>query len=409
MKNSLTFVILIACFTSATAQVNSGSNGSDGAFNPMAATTVVDMADHPSGIYHYTSVNVPFGVTVTIIPNSNNTPIVWLVQSNVVIHGSVIVSGESGSGFNCGGIARGGRGGPGGWNGGNGGVVASTASSGQGPGGGQAATGNADKGANASYALAGTTNDNAVAAGATYGNRYLIPLLGGSGGGGATAYSGVGGGGGGGALLIAASGTISIDGFGGYIQANGGSSGCGSINCPGSAGAGSGGAVRLVAAKITGTGRIHANGGLGSGNGCNGRGGSGRTRFDTYQNDFAGEIAGDFSQGFQPIIIPAPGELPQLTVTSVGGIPVSASPTGVLSTPDAVISAQQNNPIPVVVRCSNLPLNSQITVTIKPVNGPAVTAIGVNSAGTLALSTATVSINIPRGGGLIYATAATAN
>lgn len=32
------------------AQVNSGSNGSDGAFNP-ATNTVINMADHPDGIY----------------------------------------------------------------------------------------------------------------------------------------------------------------------------------------------------------------------------------------------------------------------------------------------------------------------------------------------------------------------
>ena len=34
-------------------------------------------------------------------------------------------------------------------------------------------------------------------------------------------------------------------------------------------------------------------------------------------------------------------------------------------------------------------------------------AAGVNSAGTLASSTATVSLNLPRGGGLIYAQAVT--
>ncbi len=37
------------------AQVYSGSNGSDGAFNPTANVTI-DMANHPNGIYQYTSV-----------------------------------------------------------------------------------------------------------------------------------------------------------------------------------------------------------------------------------------------------------------------------------------------------------------------------------------------------------------
>ena len=133
----------------------------------------------------------------------------------------------------------------------------------------------------------------------------------------------------------------------------------------------------------------------------------GRVRFDTYDNEFSGAVSGQFSQGFQPIIIPLAGQLPQLTVTSVGGVPVSASPTGALSTPDAVISAKQNNPIPIVVNCANLPLHSLITVSVKPMNGSAVSGTAYNDTGTQSSSTATVSINIPRGGGLIYATATT--
>ena len=43
------------------AQVNSGSDRHDGALNP-ASNLVIDMADHPDGIYHYTSVNIPAGV-----------------------------------------------------------------------------------------------------------------------------------------------------------------------------------------------------------------------------------------------------------------------------------------------------------------------------------------------------------
>ena len=78
------------------AQVNSGSNGSDGAFNPTT-NMVINMADHPNGIYQYTSVNIS-NVTVTFIPNANNTPVVWLVQSNCVINGTVDLSGQSANG-----------------------------------------------------------------------------------------------------------------------------------------------------------------------------------------------------------------------------------------------------------------------------------------------------------------------
>ena len=164
--------------------------------------------------------------------------------------------------------------------------------------------------------------------------------------------------------------------------------------------------MRLVATKITGSGAVNTGGGAGANNTTAGKG---RVRFDSYENDFSGGIGGIFAQGSQFVIIPSAGQLSQLTVTSVGGVPVSASPTGALSTPDAVLSAQQNNPIPIAVNCANLPLNTPITVSIKPMNGPPVSAVGYNSTGTLASSTATVLLNIPRGGGLIYATAATSH
>jgi hypothetical protein len=347
--------------------VNSGSDGSDGAFNPTT-NIVINMADHPIGIYQYTSVNISNGIMVTFIPNPNNTAVYWLVQSNVVINGTVDVSGHSATG------SQGGTGGPGGWAGGNG-APATTA--GQGPGGGSA------DGASATY---------------NYGNLFLIPLLGGSGGGGATASGGGGGGGGGGgAILIAASGQITIAGT---LRSDGGLWGCiqggdGVTRC---AGYGSGGGIRLVASSINGAGTISAGG-------LNG----GRVRLDTYVSNFAGRIASTFTLGSQFVIIPTAGQLPQLTVTSVGGVPVSASPTGALQTPDAVLSAQQNNPIPIVVSCANLPLNTLITVSVTPANGSPVSATGYNTTGTFPASTATISINMPLGGGLIYATAATSN
>ena len=70
------------------AQVNSGSDGHDGALNPTS-NLVIDMADHPDGIYHYTSVNIPAGVTVSFIPNAGNKPVVWLVQGDCVSIGRI--------------------------------------------------------------------------------------------------------------------------------------------------------------------------------------------------------------------------------------------------------------------------------------------------------------------------------
>ena len=383
MKQKILQTVFVALVCAgANAQVNSGSNGSDGAFNPTTST-VINMADHPDGIYQYTSVNISNGVTVTFIPNANNTPVVWLVQSNIVVNGTVNVSGKDQSN------GIGGFGGPGGYRGGNGGV---TSTPGQGPGGGPVGTG----GGNASYASLGLTNSSVPFAGALYGNPFLIPLVGGSGGGGTIFSSG--GSGGGGAILLAASGDIAVNGsiLAGYGYT------CG--------GAGSGGAVRLIASRITGSSSARISVGNNNGGSCNSAvGGSGRVRFDTLDYNYGGGVDGVFTQGFQPIIIPTPGQGAQLTITSVGGVPVSASPSGQLVTPDAVLSAQQNNPISVAVHCSNIPLNTQITVSVKPANGSAVSATGLNNSGTLSSSTATVSLIMPRGGGIIYATAATSN
>ena len=361
-------VAVLVC-ASAHAQVNSGSNGSDGAFNPTTSV-VINMADHSDGIYQYASVNIPTNVTVTFIPHANNTPVVWLVQSNCVINGTVDVSGQTSSNSTAG------LGGPGGWRGGNGGSIPA---SGQGPGGGIAG-------------LAGGWAS-ATAGPANYCNSFLIPLLGGSGGGAVT--NGTGGGGGGGAILVAASYEVKLNG---NVNASGGIGLY--LNNVGIAGGGSGGAVRIVASRITGLGSVNA------GPGYPGPWANGRIRFDTYENNFGGSVSGAFAQGSQFIIIPTNGQAAQLTITSVGGVPVSASPSGQLATPDAVLSAQQNNPIAVVVHCSNIPLNTQITVSVKPANVAAVSATGLNSSGTLSSSSATVLINMPRGGGLIYATAA---
>jgi hypothetical protein len=68
-----------------------------------------------------------------------------------------------------------------------------------------------------------------------------------------------------------------------------------------------------------------------------------------------------------------------------------------------IIPAQQINPVAVVVSCANIPLNTEISVIVHPANGTDVQAVGLNNVGNLASSTATVSLNMPRGGGIIYA------
>ena len=378
----------------ASGQVNSGSNGSDGAFNPTSSITI-NMADHPTGVYNFTSVNIPGGVVVRFTPNPNNTPVVWLVQGDCIINGEVNVTGNGPS------LAIGGSGGPGGFRGGN---AAPAVSAGEGPGGGQpgAAGGN---GSYATYAIGFTsTNGGQPSQPSTltvYGNNYLLPLIGGSGGAGSDgSYDGRkdGGGGGGGALLIASSGTIRHFGT---IAAYGPDAGTNSVT----SGCGSGGSVRLIATTITGTGRIVANGGLTSG--THKTAGDGRVRLDCVDDQFTGTITGQSSRGFQPIILPAGSQASQLTVISISGTTVPAPPGGVIARPDITVLAQQNNPVNIVVGCSNVMLGTTIEVTIHPKIGADISASGVNNIGTDASSTAIIPINMPRGGGTVYASAAT--
>ena len=132
-------------------------------------------------------------------------------------------------------------------------------------------------------------------------------------------------------------------------------------------------------------------------------GSCGRVRIDAAVNNFAGNIPhAVYTQGYQPIILPV-GQQPTLAITSVAGLPAPANPTGSTATPDVSIAGQVANPMPVVVQCSNLPLNTQITLRISPQTAPEICATALNSTGTLASSTATFSVNMPHGGGLMYA------
>ncbi len=362
--------------------INTGSNGKDGAFSPTKNTTI-NMADHPDGIYQYSSVNIPSSVTVTFIPNANNTPVYWLVQGSCVINGAIYVAAQPPNG------TQGGIGGPGGYPGGGG--IPPT--SGGGPGAGNVQNGIA---ANASYGTAGTTNSvpgygPATLAGPVYGNDFLVPLLGGSGGGG---YPTLGGGGGGGAILIAAPNVIQLNG---NIDASGSG---GNFVQDRAGGSGSGGAVRLVAQSIVGTGIISTSGGF-----AHAKAGNGRVRFDALQVNFGYVEDASFTQGFQPIIIPPSGAGAQLAIVSVGGSTVPTNPSGLISSPDVIVPAQQANPLNIVVQCSGIPLNSSITVFVVPTVGPQVQATALNTTGTSTSSTATVAINLPHGGGQIYAQA----
>lgn len=362
----------------------SGSTGADGAFNPTSDT---QLQLPPDGIFNFTTVNVPSGVTVTFTRNEANTPVYILATGDVVIAGTIDVSGENGISI------TGGKGGPGGFDGGYGGNYG-TGGDGLGPGGGLVSTltNCGMNGGGGSFGSAGGSN-NGGSSGSTYGNHQLIPLIGGSGGaGGNVQYcegifggTGPGAGGGGGAILIASSGTISVTGS---ILAKGGIGAC-SNNCGSAGGCGSGGAIKLMASTIAGNGKISAAGGSGD---YNNNGGNGRIRLEADDVTRTASTSPGYTFGAPgPIFI---ANAPSIQITSIAGVNVPENPTGSYESPDVTLPAGTTNPVEVGISASNIPVGTIITVSAVPQLGAASSAQSSALSGTLQSSTANASVSL---------------
>lgn len=195
-------------------------------------------------------------------------------------------------------------------------------------------------------------------------------------------------------MLIAVNGQFELSGS---IEADGGWAGRSDFGWFGTAG--SAGSVRVVASELFGSGRIHCVGGLPEGRQ------DGWIRFDTPALRFAGQLYGRTSSGFQPIILPALGNGLHLAIQNIGGVAVTPNPTGLAASPDAVLPASLQNPVPVIVRCLGVPLGTDIRVEARGVSGEPVVGIGKNTTGTLADSLATVPVHLPRGSGILIARA----
>jgi hypothetical protein len=393
-----------------TSAFDSGSTGADGPFNP---TTNLTLTIPPSGVFNFTTITIPSGVTVRFAHNADNTPVTLLAQGDVRIDGVIDVRGNDGAAGTLGtGLApNGGTAGPGGGAGGAGSnaLLVAAGGSGLGPGGGAGGVELgccAGGGGGAGFAAAGAgstvSGTPASSGGAAYGGATLLPLLAGSGGGGGSARVGAtggGGGGGGGAILIATSGTLT---FSGTIDAHGGhggqSTGCfpqSPFAVIGPGGGGSGGGVRLVATTITGAGgSIDVTGGPG-GIGCQGDGGAGsigRIRVEAGANTSTIRYLATPSLD-QPGIVSLP-DGPSLRIMSVGGRPVPAGATGLYATPDIVFPVGTTNPIVVSLAASNVPVGTPITVTVSGLVGGS-TSVTVPLAGTPTSATATATVSIP--------------
>ena len=391
-------MVSLALASGAQAQIDVGSDDTDGAFEPVA-NTVVDLSLSGTGpgsgvydsvewavIFNYTSVNIPAGVTVSFTNHPSGAPVIWLVSGDVNIAGAIVLGGEG----NTGNAARAPIGGAGGFRGGRAYLSPeSEGAGGHGPGGGAYSAGVNDHGQGGSYGTVGGRN----AADSTYGNEKIVPLIGGSGGSSARGTGGRSGGAGGGAILIAANNTITLTGS---IRADGGATG---TCCGGFFGAGgSGGGIRLVADTTTGGGSLLARGGSGIGGG-----GKGRIRVEANVNDLT--HAGDptYTQDFPdvpPMIFP-PAASPIVTVTQLTidlvDIPVPADPSAKFEFPMQDVSIDALDPITVHVAATDVPLDWVVEVRAVAKSGSTVTVVADPLAGTEASSTTTASITLPRG------------
>jgi len=418
---------------------DSGSTGGGGAFNP---TTSQSLQLPPDGIFNFTSVNVPAGVTITFIKNAGNTPVTMLASGDVTIAGTINVSGSGPA--NPANVSGPGEGGPGGFNGGRGGAAAGVVANwvagnagpnvgqaGIGPGGGapgvvrsssgwygtgywDLAAGGGGAFGNASPAPSGICP---TTPGVVYGNTSLIPLVGGSGGGGGAGGAmlpGSGGGGGGGAILIAATGTLNVTGS---ILANGGVPvSPGTVQGVGSwGGGGSGGAIRLIASTVSGNGTISAMGAnswtgyysstsYGAYGSCAGyangsqHGGAGRIRIE-YETLLRTTPTSPAWLGGAPSLVAVPG-LPTLAIDSIGGLTVPAQPSG---EGDVSLPANFTNPVTVSFVTTGVTVGSSIKLTVMPVRGTAFSVTSTPTTGTTASAYTSVSVSLPPGQNVLQA------
>jgi len=387
--------LLVWTHPSSAQTFSSGSTGADGAFAPSANTTLALPAD---GVFNFTTVTIPAGVTVTFTPNAANTPVTILATGDITIGGTLQADGAIGAAASGSGpvINVGAAGGPGGFRGGNG----EARGGGTGPSPGQGF----DGGDIGNFVLFTQTNGNYGVSSAFV---ALLPLFGGSGGGGGLApvgQSGAAGSGGGGALVLASSTQIAVNGS---ILANGAAAVlCNQSQRQEIPGAGSGGAVRLVAPTISGTGALTATGGFhcppfGAG-GSPTFAGDGRIRLEAFTLGFSGTTdpapsktaaPGPVTSASNPALI----NLPTLTVTTVGGIAAPATPGGSYSVADLSLPQGTTNPVPVTLTATNIPVGTVYTVNLVPQTGNAVSVGSPPSTGTFATSTATTNVTFPVG------------
>ena len=388
--------------------VSTNGAGTDGALN-VTDNLVINLASAPTGtwnsdggdvtgdgvadgvydpdkwavVFKYSSVNVASAKSVTFLNHPSGAPVVWLVQGNVTIAGTVALNGGAATGS----AARPATAGPGGFRGGRA-RQGAAGSGGFGPGGGQYA----DHGGSGSYGGFGSAGSNPTYA-PLYGNAGVFPLIGGSGGAGRGDDDNSGGGAGGGAIMIACPSTIGLTG---QLQAIGGS-------YDGYGGAGSGGAIRLIANQLAGigsdtsSGKLYAYGGYSTY-------GVGRIRVEA--NEITLQHLGNpaYSQGSPGAVARLwPEDLaPRVRVVSLGGQDVPTEPLSRLNYPSQDLTFNTSAPVTVVIGAENVPVDPPsarwtVKVRVVPTSGTDFTVAATYVGGDNASSTWNAQLTLPNG------------
>lgn len=393
----------------ARASINVPSDGSDGAFNPTASVQV-DLSQAVTGtwsdnntanagkgvydpvkwavVFKYSSVNIPAGVTVTFKNHPSGAPVVWLVQGDVTIAGTVNLNGNNG-----GGLGTPTEAGPGGYRGGGHLTSAHPVGNGHGPGGGgQPASGTYYSTAG-SYGTQGVTMSGVI--GPVYGNAAILPLLGGSGG---TGYGSGDGGAGGGAILLCSGTTVNISSTG-TLRAIGGNGG------DSNTGGGSGGAIRIIADAVSGSGGLQASGG---GGGL--LGGSGRIRIECNGLAYTGAASPTPSNLIgltsDPTVWP-PANIPAVAITEIAGGAAPADPHAVLDSSDHYVPLDLTPTTPITVRmnATNVPVTWNVVLRVVPTYGKDFTVNATNVSGDATASVWEATITASTGVSAIQARA----
>lgn len=360
----------IVLLQSAIAGLNIPSDGSDGAL-VITTDTVIDLsqastnrwdadntarkgtgvydADKWAVVFKYASITVNAGATVTFKNHPSRAPVVWLVQGDVTINGTVSLDGKDPVASP--GLAEPG---PGGFRGGAMWYASGVAAgSGFGVGGGSALP---DRSFGGAYLTALNTGS-AQNPSKPYGNPSLIPLVGGSGGGGSTWYGqpNAGGGAGGGGLLVACGERFEM---GGWLRAKGGRG-----NEYG--GGGSGGGIRVVTHTLAGGGSIEATGGP-----SNGSGGLGRIRIERVTNSGNLQVTPDpdvviLTDGATPQIW-LPDNGPTVKIVSIGGQAAPVDPRAAFGAVGADVTLPQVATTAVVVETTNVEQASVVKIRTTP-------------------------------------------